>query len=57
MTKLSVNFGISIHKVSPGFAFEGVRVILCKVEFAFNQKPSEEIWMGLNIQIYFLATF
>ena len=38
MTILSVNFGISIYKVSPGFAFEGVRVILCKVEFAFKPK-------------------
>ena len=33
-----VNFGISIYKVSPGFAFEGVRVILFKVEFAFKPK-------------------
>ena len=38
MTILSVNFEISIYKVSPGFAFEGVRVILCKVEFAFKPK-------------------
>ena len=38
MTILSVDFGISIYKVSPGFAFEGVRVILFKVEFAFKPK-------------------
>ena len=38
MTIFSVNFGISIYKVSPGFAFEGVRVILFKVEFAFKPK-------------------
>ena len=38
MTILSVNFGISKYKVSPGFAFEGVRVILFKVEFAFKPK-------------------
>ena len=38
MAIFSVNFGISIYKVSPGFAFEGVRVILFKVEFAFKPK-------------------
>ena len=38
MAIFSVNFGISIYKVSPGFAFEGVRVILYKVEFAFKPK-------------------
>ena len=38
MIILSVNFGFSIYKVSAGFAFEGVRVILCKVEFAFKPK-------------------